>query len=207
LTNASSVDEMQKLDLYAKRTEIYTSAIQSVGVDRNWAQKHILKLSKDEIKDINVGINKDAKFKADVEAIAKEVEQANAPQQGGENNGQQPQQTSQGTSTTELGQPPADSVPGGQAMPATQSKSSFENDPDNPMSQDKKIEEDGELFDYEKSFKNDRELLNVLKKYDFLSKEAPKKDWLAKSLNENTVLNSSMLRIFKNINNKVKIKK
>jgi hypothetical protein len=204
LTNASSVDEMQKLDLYAKRTEIYTSAIQSVGVDRNWAQKHILKLSKDEIKDIDVGINKDAKFKADVEAIAKEVEQANAPQQGGENGGQQPQQTSQGTSTTELGQPPADSIPGGQAMPATGTKSSFENDPDNPMSQDKKIEEDGELFDYEKSFKNDRELLNVLKKYDFLSKEAPKKDWLAKSLNENTVLNSSMLRIFKNINSKVK---
>ncbi len=200
LTNSSSVDEMQKLDLFAKRFEIYASAIQSVGVDRNWAQKHILKLSKDEVKDINVGVNKDAKFNAEVQQIAAEVQQANAPQQtaGQETNGNTQQQE-----PTPVGMPPIEAIPGGQALPVTQGDSSFKNDPDNPMSQDR-IEEDGELFDYDKSFKNDRELLQILKKYDFYNKKQPKKDWLAKVLNENTVLNTEMLRIFKNINNKVK---
>lgn len=201
LTNSSSVDEMQKLELFSKRFEIYTLAIQSVGTDRLWGQKHILKLSKEEINDINIGVNRDAKFNAELKQIQTEVEQANQQipgQQGGGNQQASP-----------VGQPPAETVPGGEASPVTQNQSSFDNDSENPMSIDtnsdaKKVEEDGELFDpTDNIFKKDRELQKVLSKYNSpMLKKNVKKDWLANSINENNNVNIEMLRIFDSLKKK-----
>ncbi len=201
LTNSSSVDEMQKLELFAKRFEIYSSATQSVGVDRLWAQKHILKLSDKEIEDINIGINRDVKFKANAEQVAKDIEATNQSAQ------QDGQQTQSQEKQSAPGQPPFDLIPGSEssASPSShKSKSAFKNDTDNPLSLDtdiKKVEEDGELFNpADNIFKNDHELQKVLAKYNpMFSKFKKKKDFLANIVTEKSTINNEMVRIFEKI--------
>jgi hypothetical protein len=195
LTNPSTVSDQMKLELLAARVTAYMSAVQSVGVDREWAQKHILKLSDNEIQQINKGVAKDSKFNAEVQVIAQQVQQANAPQQlpapGGNGKAAQP---------LPPGQQPIDQIPGGQAVPAapptgSQQGSIFKNSPDNPMSmtnpkkkdvtEEDEIEKDrpdqvSDLFD--PNNKEDVEIRQLAKKYDFLGKQLSERNKISRDV-------------------------
>ena len=210
MTNPSTVSEQMKLELESARVTSYMSAVQSVGVDREWGQKHILKLSDAEIKKVNVGIMRDSKFNAEVQAVAQQVAAENAPQQPGGQPGAEGAPQPGGQAAGEplpVGQPPTDALPGGQAVPAApptsgQQKGVFKNSPDNPMtmSQPKKkdVKEEDEdrpvvisdLFD--PADKGDAELIKVAKKYDFLNK----------ALKERSKISSDVAGIFMKLDQK-----
>lgn len=215
LTNPSTVGEQMKLELESTRLTAYMSAVQSVGVDREWAQKHILRLSDTEIKRINVGVMRDSKFNAEVQVVAQKVAEENAPAQpggggeaggGGKPGGGKPA-AGGGGEPLPAGQQPTDALPGGQAVPAApptggQQQGIFKNSPDNPMTMTnpkkkdvKKEEQDRpegitDLFD--PADKDDLELIKVAKKYDFLSK----------ALGERSKVSSEVSNIFINIDKK-----
>ncbi len=204
LTNPSTVNEQMKLEVIQQRLTSYQTAVQGVGVDREWAQRHILKLSDHEIQKINLGVKRDSKFNAEVQQVAVDIQQANQPAQGQPGqNGQDKQQE-----PLAVGQAPIDSIPGGTAtpaMPPSKTQSAFDNSPDRPMSltnpskKDVKLEEDdpeieeerpetlGDLFDPKD--KENREIVTIAKRYDFLNK----------SLQERNKVNKEVQKLFSNL--------
>ena len=227
LTNPSTVNEMQKLELYRTRFEVYTSGVQSVGVGRKWAQKKILGMAKHVRVENNLDIKRDSKFNAELQAIAQKVQQANQPpaQQGAE--GQEGKQTE----PIKPGEQPLDNIPGGAAtLPAaatnpysSQRKDSFSNDPSNPMSQSKARDEDddGALRDLaeegdeyteeqkKEDEKNDLELRSIadMTKEDpelknIFKKYKPNKDWLSDTIDENNRVSKEMVSLFKKVDNR-----
>jgi len=219
LSNPSTINEMQKLELFNQKFMTYTTAIQSAGIDREYAQRKILRLTSEEVKHVNLGILRDSKFNAEALVVSQKVQQASSPKPAGGEEGQEDQ--SQGGQKPgeplAIGQQPLDLLPGGQAAAtATQSKADpFKNTPGSPMSmskpaqpadtgleknKDKKIKEDdviekpeemslGDLFD--PNDKDDNEILQLDKKYS--------KDWLSKNLNEQAKISAECKKIFINM--------
>lgn len=202
LTNPSTVNEMQKLELYKSRFEIYTSAMASVGVDRKWAQKHILELDEKKIDDIGLGIKKDAKLQGELQGIQQLSLQTTAPQQ---------QQGQGGGGAPPIpGQPDLSAVPGGESPNVGTTTSSFGNDPKNPMSisdptDTKKTgkvkteeEEEPKVSDlFDKNDKDDREIIDIAKKHG-------SRDWLDNKIREHNKVTREMKTIFSKMNSKLK---
>lgn len=196
LTNPSTVSEQMKLELMSARVTAYMSAVQSVGVDRKWGQQHILKLSEEEIKRVNIGVMRDSKFNAEAQVVGQQVAQANQPEPppgGGEEGA-----GGQAAEPLPVGASPTDSLPGGQAVPAApptsgQQKGIFKNSPDNPMTMSNpkrkepvKEEEDerpAEITDlFDPNNQEDREILKVANKYDFLGKTLSERSKISKDV-------------------------
>jgi len=223
LTNPSTVNEQMKLELMNTRFATYTTAIQSVGMDRKTAQRKILRLTDDEIKEINLGVYKDTKFNAELQQIAQEVANANMPQQGedGKSYGSKPFGVGnvgaggKAPSSLPTGQQPIDIIPGGGAKPgasapslANRTGSVYKNSGNRPMSmsnptakKEKEVKEDEEqpknvidLFD--PSQKEDKEIIKVAKKYDFLSN----------SLHERSKISRELSSIFINLDKKLNLR-
>lgn len=217
LANPSQVQEQMKMELMGSKFNAFSTAVQSVGVDREWAQRKILRLNEEEIKKINLGVARDTKWKAELEVVAQKVQQANAPQQpqGGEQQkgGSEAQQQA-----IEPGQPPTDIIPGGDAAPpintfsktnagSKNTKSAFSNSPNSPMSgsspsRKKEVDEEAppepkvsDLFDPNDS--EDREILNLAKKYD----------WLGKTMHERAKVSREVTSIFTSMDKRIKGKK
>jgi hypothetical protein len=207
LTNPSTVNEQMKLELLKTRFDTYQTAVQSVGYDRDIAQKKILRLTQTEIEKINKGIFKDTKFNAELQQIAQDVANANMPQggDGGEGGPKKPFGTGNvGTGGKQpnalpVGQPPVDIIPGGNAKPSDSSASNktnsiFKNNPKRPMSMTnptkKDVKEEEEIEEVEPSIsglfdptkKEDKEILNIAKKYDFLSNSLQERSKISKEL-------------------------
>jgi hypothetical protein len=220
LTNPSTVNEQMKLELMNTRFTTYTSAIQSVGMDRKTAQRKILRLTDDEIKEINLGVFKDTKFNAELQQIAQEVANANQPQQGDEKvPGSRPfgvgnvGKGGKAASSLPTGQAPIDIIPGGNAKvgnitsPSNSSGSVFKNSGNKPMSlsnptakKEKEVKEEEapknviDLFDPEQ--KEDKEIIKVAKKYDFLGN----------SLHERSKISRELSSIFINLDKKLNLR-
>ncbi len=79
LSNPSTIAQQQKLELYNTRFTTAASAMTTAGlVDRNWVQKNILRLTDEEIKEINKGLKGDKVN--DLELEATQITQPQGPE-------------------------------------------------------------------------------------------------------------------------------
>jgi len=203
LSNPSNIAEQMKLEMIGSRYTAYETAVRTLGADRTYAMKHILKHTDDQIRDINVGIARDTRYNSQLKVIDQIIQQANMPQgaEGGEE--------------SQPGQPPIDVIPGGEGggsspaapkppknplEPGKNDKSAFKNTKNSPMAmttQNKNdaLEEEGEdreLFDPDD--KKDLEIIKLQKKYD----------WIDGGLREQSKISKDVAKIFMNMKENLK---
>ena len=208
MTNPSTVQDQMKLEYFEKKFMVYTAAIQSVGVDRKYAQKKILKLSDRDIERIELGIKRDAKLNGELQGLTQLAQQETAPQQ------QEGDGSSKPGEVTPAGQAPVTSIPGGQADGSNaKDPSIFRNQPDKPMTGDNGDSSKRPEIDEEEELDDNTQNLKV--KDLFFDEESDKKDnelipkkknisWLNKSLHEQIVISRDVSKIFINMEKKLK---